>query len=384
MKFDLNTNFNKKIGIFTDCHFGVGKDSTLRLNETKKCFKWIIKTFKENKVDYIIFCGDLFDSRFSINVQTLNYAIECVEELANNFQKLFLIIGNHDTFYKNNNNTNSITFLSKLSQNENIIIVEDKPYFIQIQNKSLGLFPWGFDLNQLKEIDHYQCVDYGFGHFEVNGIEQTGSISTGAKYHYKDLAKISPVIFSGHYHNSTTYKYNNNIVYMLGDPLQLNWGEFNKDKFIYTFDCINDIFQSYKNNINSRFEKIYYSQIDQNKYTEQQLKYICKNNFIKFVIDVKYQFENVLKYTDILKNLKPLSLEIEYLISLTSDIILESTDEIVKSNSKDNKTYLKEYIKKLYNQIEQIDQQINLNTLNQLIDQYYDKSLLNENQRQNS
>lgn len=382
MKFDLTTNINKKIGLFTDIHFGINKDNQLRLNETKRCVNWMIKTFKEQSVDYVIFCGDLFDSRFSINVQTLNYAIDCIQKIAFNFQKIFLLIGNHDTYYKNNNDMNSINFLSKIAMNDNIIIVETDPYFIQIQNKTLGLFPWGFDIESIKNIDNFQICDYGFGHFEVNGVEQSGSVSSGCKYHYKDLMQLSPHIFSGHYHNTMHYIHNNNIVYMLGSPLQLNWGEWDKEKFIYTFDCINDVFEPFQNTINSRFEKIYYSQME--KYTKEQLTKLCDHNFIKFVIDTKYQFENVLKYTDIIKEYKPLSFQIEYLISLTSDVILESTEDIVKSNSKDNKEYLLEYIQKIFKQVQQVDDSIKLDILNQLVEQYYNKSLMVQSERKDN
>lgn len=142
MKYHLIESVNKKIGIFTDCHWGINRDNQERLKETTKCIDWIIKTFKKEKVDYVIFCGDLFDSRFSINVQTLNAAINSIESLAYSFEKVFLIVGNHDTFYKNINTVNSVKFLEKLTQTENLIIVEDEPYFIMIQDKILGLFPW--------------------------------------------------------------------------------------------------------------------------------------------------------------------------------------------------------------------------------------------------
>jgi DNA repair exonuclease SbcCD nuclease subunit len=142
MNFNFIEESSKKIGIFTDCHWGINRDNQERLKETTKCINWIIKTFKKEKVDYVIFCGDLFDSRFSINVQTLNAAINSIESLAYSFEKVFLIVGNHDTFYKNINTVNSVKFLEKLTQTENLIIVEDEPYFIMIQDKILGLFPW--------------------------------------------------------------------------------------------------------------------------------------------------------------------------------------------------------------------------------------------------
>ena len=134
MKYNLVDTVNKKIGIFTDLHGGINKDSQYRLKETEKCVDWIISTFKKAKVDYVIFCGDLFDSRFSINVQTLNVVIKCIQNLAYSFEKIFLIVGNHDTFYKNINTVNSVKFLEKLSQTENLVIIEQDPYFIQIQD----------------------------------------------------------------------------------------------------------------------------------------------------------------------------------------------------------------------------------------------------------
>ena len=92
MKYHLIDSVDKKIGIFTDLHGGINKDSQYRLKETEKCVDWIISTFKKAKVDYIIFCGDLFDSRFSINVQTLNVIINCIQNLTYSFEKVFLII----------------------------------------------------------------------------------------------------------------------------------------------------------------------------------------------------------------------------------------------------------------------------------------------------
>ena len=82
MRFNITTNKNKKIGLFTDLHLGVQKDALNRLEETSKCIDWIIKEFKKQKVDWIIFDGDFFDSRFSINVQTLNYAIDIFTKLS--------------------------------------------------------------------------------------------------------------------------------------------------------------------------------------------------------------------------------------------------------------------------------------------------------------
>ena len=41
------------------------------------------------------------------------------------------------------------------------MIVESDPYFIMIQDKVLGLFPWGFNPNEdLNKYKSYQVCDY--------------------------------------------------------------------------------------------------------------------------------------------------------------------------------------------------------------------------------
>ena len=42
LKYYIKTCEDKKIGIFTDLHLGVQKDSQIRLDETIKCIDWII------------------------------------------------------------------------------------------------------------------------------------------------------------------------------------------------------------------------------------------------------------------------------------------------------------------------------------------------------
>lgn len=192
------------------------------------------------------------------------------------------------------------------------------------------------------------------------------------------------MFFHGHYHINQLYtggKKHNRLL-MVGSPLQLNWGDYNRKKYIYTLNLADDEITPYENTVNAKFEKIFYSVLENKDYTEADLIKLCKNNFIKFIIDVKYQFNNILKYTELLKEYKPVSLEIEYLISLTSDVILESTEELVKAKTKDNKEYLIEYIQRVYQELKKVDNTIDLKYLEELIQTYYTRSLLNEAERE--
>ena len=166
---------------------------------------------------------------------------------------------------------------------------------------------------------------------------------------------------------------------MVGSPMQLNWGEYNQDKFIYILDPEQNDIKEIQNTVNSRYEKIYYSLLSNNRYTENELKKLCKDNYVKLVVDAKYQLNQILTLIDFIRKFNPVTVETEYLISITSDTLLESANEIVKSGSKDNKEYLMEYLESVYKEISKIDEDIDKQLLFQLAKSYYEKSQSSEN-----
>lgn len=383
MIYNIVEKLDKRIGIFSDLHTGVSSDSKMRLNETIKCTDWIIDCFKQENVNWVIFCGDFFNSRYSVNVNTLNIGIEIIEKFSNAFEKIFLIAGNHDTYYKNTNEINSVKLFQKFNKNNNVIVVDQDPLFLKINQTTIGLYPWEYDLEKIKSIDNYETPKYGFGHFEMNGIELTGSISKGSKYNLSDLFILGDMLFSGHYHGNKIYKdfKTKKQLYMIGSPLQLDWGDYGKDKKIVVFDTDSEEYIEFKNKVNAKFEKLFYSKFEKNEYCEKDYKKLCKNNFIKLVMDSKYQIEGVMKFNTIVKDYDPYSIELDYLISIANEVITESTDEMIKASSKTNKDYLIEYLERAFPEYEKINESISLDYLKELADGYYQKSLLTENDR---
>ena len=161
--------------------------------------------------------------------------------------------------------------------------------------------------------------------------------------------------------------------------MQLNWGEYNQDKFIYILNPEQNDIKKIQNTVNSRYEKVYYSLLSNNRYTENELKKLCKDNYVKLVVDAKYQLNQILTLIDFIRKFNPVTVETEYLISITSDTLLESANEIVKSGSKDNKEYLMEYLESVYKEISKIDEDIDKQLLFQLAKSYYEKSQSSEN-----
>ena len=382
MEFDFSIDEHKKIGIFSDLHIGVDSDSKLRINESKKCVKWLIKKFKEVGVDWVIFCGDLFNSRYSINVNTLNVGIELVQDLSYNFEKVVLIEGNHDTYYKNSNSVNSISFLGNLACNDNILIVDEKPRFVKLGDLTYGFYPWGFTPDDVGKIPEFEVPDFGFGHFELNGIELVGQVSTGSKFNLSDMFALGNELFSGHYHRNGVYKdtQSGKVLHMVGAPLQLNWGDCNQDRKIGVLDGMK--WQEIVNDVNAKFEKTFYSKFKNKTYTVDALKKICQKNFVKFVIDMPYQFEEILKCNEVIKKLNPYSLEFDYLISATGKLEDESQIELDTCKSKTNETYLIEYLEEVFDEYKKQDDSYDLAYLKDLALTYFNKALLPKEERE--
>ena len=86
---------------------------------------------------------------------------------------------------------------------------------------------------------------------------------------------------------------------MIGSTLQLNWGDYHQEKKIGILD--EEKYFEIANDVNARFEKVFYSGFKGKKYTAEILRGLCRKNFVKFVIDMPYQFDEILKCNEIIR-----------------------------------------------------------------------------------
>ena len=99
-----------KIAIVNDTHFGVRNDSPLFLQHILNYLQHtFIPYLLENKIDTIIHLGDFFDRRKYVNFNTLaSVRKQFVEPLHQHNILMYVTLGNHDTYYRNTNEINSI------------------------------------------------------------------------------------------------------------------------------------------------------------------------------------------------------------------------------------------------------------------------------------
>ena len=68
---------------------------------------------KSQKIEHVIFCGDWFHHRDSIDVRSLNVANAIINAISKDCH-LHLLIGNHDCYYKDTTSINSIQQWSEI------------------------------------------------------------------------------------------------------------------------------------------------------------------------------------------------------------------------------------------------------------------------------
>jgi len=327
-----------KILLSTDWHIGIKGDSDLY---HQIFLKWIntflIKNINENNIKYLCVAGDIFNNRNTINVKSLNIVTQGFEELLSsclNLKEIWLIMGNHDIYNKNTREIHSLKALEKLSPKIKII---NEITRITIDNKKIVLCPW-----LIHETEHNllfsEKADICVGHFEINGFELVNGIKEDKGLVPSKFKETFNKTFSGHYHlnSAENYSKNENQIFYIGTPYQLNWGDYDNKKGCYVLN-INTLEHTFIENIISpTYEKIYISRLKKNI---NQLENI-ENKFIHLIIDDETTDEKTInKIQEIVTSKNPLSFTIDNI----SESIIENTE--INDTLSTPLEYLYEYIK---------------------------------------
>ena len=118
----------------------------------------------------MIHLGDVVDRRKFINHKTAhNFRRKFWSKLYKNNIESHIIIGNHDTYYKNTNDVNALTNL-KINKNSKTY---SKSEVVTFDGLDILFIPWICDDNyddSLHMIDSSRC-EIAMGHLEVKGFE---------------------------------------------------------------------------------------------------------------------------------------------------------------------------------------------------------------------
>lgn len=328
-----------KIAIITDQHFGARNDSVHFLDYYEKFYnETFFPALFEHNITTVLILGDTFDRRKYVNFYTLKRAKEMFfDRLHGRGIKVYMLAGNHDTYFKNTNEVNSVDLL--LREYDNVQVI-DKPCTIYPSTDGdkfkhpITMIPWICPDNYeqcLGEITNTPA-DICMGHFEIAGFAMHRGMPSLEGLN-RDIFKRFSRVFSGHYHHRS---FSDNIGY-LGNPYELTWQDYNDPRGFHLFN-LDDYNLEFIPNPNVMFHRVIYDDKEES-ITEINNKDLTKftNTYVKVVVLNKtnpYLFD---KFLNNLYNVNPIDITIaEDMADLTEgvedDMINEAEDTITIIN----------------------------------------------------
>lgn len=318
-----------KVAVITDTHFGARNDSSHFDAFFRKFYDEVFFPFlREHEIKTVFHLGDVFDRRKYINFNTLrscrNYFFEPLKELG---VDMFVIPGNHDTYYKNTNEVNSIDLL--LREYPNIHVIQ------QCEEKKFGktkfsFIPWLCADNYDATLEFLQqhsgvCL----GHFEISGFDMfRGARNDGGMD--RKLVSHYDMVLTGHFHHRST----DDNVYYLGSPYEMIWSDYDDPRGFHILDTDTQEL-TFVLNPNKMFHKLYYN--DKHETVDVSP---FKKSCVKVIVVNKTDYQKFDKLIDSLYNNEVIELTIHEDFSEFETEALESENV----NIEDTMTLLSEYV----------------------------------------
>ena len=142
-----------KIALITDTHWGARNDSLLFYDYMMKFYDNIFfKELKDRHINTVIHLGDVVDRRKFINFNILHkFKNGFLKKIYDNEIDMHIIIGNHDTYFKNSNKVNAMDSLID-SNNVHSPKIYSSIETVEFDGVDICMCPWIND-------DNYNEVD---------------------------------------------------------------------------------------------------------------------------------------------------------------------------------------------------------------------------------
>ena len=280
-----------KVALITDTHFGARGDSILFYDYMMEFYNNVFfPELEKRNIDTVIHLGDVVDRRKFIN---FNILTRMKKEFLGRLQDMnittHMLVGNHDTYFKNTNSVNAMKELIDASHPNAPIIYEEVENIKLPDGTDVLMLPWinsenyKSSLTAVKKSKSKVC----FGHLELAGFEMMRGLKCEDGMDMKYFEKFD-LTCSGHFHT----KSNQGNLHYLGTAYELFWSDFNDKKGFHIWDTetneLEHIINPYK-----MFNKIWYD--DNTKVTEDFSH--LKDKYVKIIVKEKsnaFHFEQLI------------------------------------------------------------------------------------------
>ena len=275
-----------RIGLICDTHYGAKKGSKHLHDYFELFYKNVFfPALEEHGVEAVIHMGDAFDSRKSIDYQSLQWAKRVVFEPLQKYE-VHMIVGNHDCYYKNTNSVNSPELLLEDYTN---IQKYSSPKSVKVGGLEIAMIPWICSENYDETLRFIQktTAKVAMGHLELNGFRAYRGHTMEDGMDAKVFSKFEKV-FSGHFHTRS----DNGHIFYLGNAYEMYWNDVNDTRGFHIFDTETlehtPINNPYKLFYNVYYEDTPYQMFDTSEYQNKIVKVIVRKksnpkSFEKFI-----------------------------------------------------------------------------------------------------
>lgn len=297
--------------VIGDVHFGCRSNNTSWLDMQLDFFyKQVIPTIKSDNFDNIIFLGDVFDIRYSINQLVGICVKELFRELANISKEIYIVAGNHDYYSPlvdfQKYNSYSLIFGEEFTDvYKNIHFITNEP--LKVDNYLM--LPWYYteDINLFKSaIENNPNINTIFCHSDLSTWKED----------FLNLIN-NVTVYAGHIHYP--WQDTNKKLYNLGACCAFNFNDANQTRCLYILEN-GKIIDTIENNTTPLFKRFYNNEI----FTLSEDDF--KNSIIQLCISQKNV--NKARYIEQIKELKTTYVNSNFKVNVIDDEFIDKIDGI--------------------------------------------------------
>ena len=339
-----------KIALCSDTHAGVRGDSdTFAKYQYLFWYDVFIPYLEANNINNIIHLGDITDRRKWINYKTLDSFRSLIHTLSEKFD-LKVIIGNHDTFYRNTNAINSMDCLFSGGARFQWYSDPTEVWYEGVEHPLLFV-PWINQGNREQTIEMIEktTAKICLGHLNLQGFEMARGLMNKEGTDRRMFSKFDMTL-SGHFHKRS---HADNIWY-LGSPFEQTWIDCDEERGFHILDT-DTMELEFVPNPHKMFYKIFYDGVP--NYNPKA----CKDKAVKLVvnrIDDQYIYTKFIEELDaagpwhlqVIDNTDVADMaevEVEHIESKST---IEVLNDYVNQTKHDNKDEIKTLMRDIFNE----------------------------------